>query len=108
MVAARGELAGQPGKETTPADADPRSLAVHRVVEDAQLTAEVLDHALEAKTDPEDREAALEQGLQRPREIEITGRPRSGRQDDEMRRDFVEQDRKSTRLNSSHLGISYA
>ena len=40
-------------------------LAVHRVVEHAELAAEVLDHALQAEADAEDREPALEQRVER-------------------------------------------
>ena len=53
-----GTLSGRPSKTPYAVMLDERRLAVHRVVEHAQLAAERLDDALQAEADAEHRDAA--------------------------------------------------
>ena len=58
---------------------------MHRVGQDAKLTAEMLDHALETQTDAKHRQPPRDRGSQRAGDIEVTGLARTGGEDDQIR-----------------------
>src|SRR5689334_25329090 len=78
----RGQGAEQPraaGRHT-----DLRALAVLRVVEQAQASAEVFDDGLKAEADAEDGDAAGKARAQLLRQLEVRGAARPRRQDDQV------------------------
>ena len=78
VVASGRELLRQSLEQATPDHADAGGLAVHRVVEDVERAAEMLDHALQPEADAEDGDAALQERAQRARHVEVPGVPGPG------------------------------
>ena len=108
VVAARGELARQPGEEPPAPDLDTRGLAVHGVVEHTELAPQVLHDALEPEADPEGRNPAREQRVQRPRQIEIARRAGAGREDHQVGPQVVEDARREAGPPRRHLSTGLA
>mmetsp|Transcript_100904 Transcript_100904/g.291828 ORF Transcript_100904/g.291828 Transcript_100904/m.291828 type:complete len:455 (-) Transcript_100904:1059-2423(-) len=65
-------------------DVHNRRLAMHRVVELAQLAAEVLDDALQPEADPKDRDLAFQQLVDDLRHTEVLGATRAGTEDGQV------------------------
>src|SRR5712692_10019282 len=76
VITPGGELLGEPREDAPAEDSDAGDLAVHRVVEDSQLAAEVLHDALEPQTHAEGWNSATRQLVERPRERKVARRSR--------------------------------
>jgi hypothetical protein len=87
MIAAHLETLRQSFEHTRAASAHPRRLAVHGVIEHAQLAAERLHHALQSQAHAEHRNAQPHRLFHQIGHAEIGGTAGAGRNQNQVRRD---------------------